>query len=282
MSTVIPPATIIRKKTFCTILLMFTFFLKVSAVDNDLSPEQMKWVDSLMGTYHIEYCCDTTANECIEKKPKCTIAPHLYEFASWMTGINAPPKNIIEQLNTRYEGFTTTKTADIDTSSLPSAGNPKAPVVIFVYASANCPTCKKTVGQLYHEVRFGQLDGKARLLVKPNGGGIGNIALYAAAAEGTFWKLFTALKKKHGTIKEESELLHFADSIGIATDGFKKRLKDPATKKLLAASREEAEVNEVKYIPEFYINGKRYRSSEYPYWVVDAALFEYEKLKKRK
>jgi len=264
-------------RSIVILLLIIALFSTVSALDNNLSPQQMQTADSIMEKYHIEYCCSTTANKCIVEKPKCTIAPRLYDFATWLVGINATPEDVIKQLNSRYEGFTSTKITAIDTAHLQPAGKPTSPVVIIAYVSANCPTCKREIGDLYNEVIFGKLWGKARLIAKPYGGGIGNKALYAAAAEGTFWKLFMALRKKKGTIKEEKDLIHFADSIGIATEQFKKRLKDPETEKLRAAGKEEGKRNGITYIPEFYINGKKYSSSKFAYWITDAALFEYGK-----
>jgi protein-disulfide isomerase len=133
------------------------------------------------------------------------------------------------------------------------------------------------VGDLYDSVTIGGLRDKAVLMAKPFGGGIGNIALYAAAAEGTFWKFFRALRKKRGAIKEEKDLLRFADSIGIASAAFRKRLKQPETAKLLTAAREEGKRNRIKYTPTFFINGKRYRSNKLAHWITDAVLFEIEK-----
>ena len=170
--------------------------------------------------------------------------------------------------------MTDTETVSIDTALLQRYGNPKAPVTIVAYASATCPLCKRLVGDLYDSLKFGCLKDKAVLIVKPFGENIGNTGLYASMEEGNFWKLFKALRTRKALVKDTSELLAFADSIGITTENFRKRLKDPRVQRRLIAAKEEGRRNGVKYLPTFFINGKRYRSYKDPQWMADAVLYE--------
>lgn len=238
---------------------------------------QMAVVDSIMKSFHIAYCCGTTTDKCIEEKPECTIADRLYTFADWISGFGAPPDTITRYLEIRYESFIDTETVPIDTAHLQCIGDPKAPILIITYISASCSSCKRVVGNLYDYVTTGKLNGTAKLIAKPFGSGIGNIALYAAAQEGTFWKLFLELRTKRGILKEEKDVMAVAESIGIASESFVKRLKDPETKKLLEASKAEGKRYEIKYTPAIYLNGKRYRSSKTAKWIADAVLFEIDK-----
>ncbi|MBN1761204.1 MAG: thioredoxin domain-containing protein [Chitinispirillaceae bacterium] len=243
------------------------------------TPDLLQLYNSVISTYKIPYCCGSTIQECVEKKPDCSIARRLKTFTFWMVDHTPPPtvENMREELDNRYNGFTTTATATIDTNRLPRIGNPKVPVTLIAYASSTCPLCKRVVGELIDSVKFGCLRNKAQLLVKLFGTNFGNCALYAAQDDGNFWKLFKALKERKSVIKEEKVILAFADSLGIVTDGFKKRFKDPRTQQWLIAAKEEGSRNGVKYIPTFFINGKRYQSYKDPQWVCDAVLFELEK-----
>ena len=258
----------------------FLLLITCTLLHAENAPDIFAALDSVINNFPVTYCCGTTLGKCIERKPECSIASHLKAFGTWMTlelDPPPPPDKVRKQLDSRYEGFTTKETAAIDTAHLQRAGNPKAPVTIFVYASATCPLCKRIVGELYDSVMFSGLKNSASLLVKPFGGGIGNIALCAAAEEGNFWKLFKALRYHEGVIKEEAALLELANSIGIATEQFKKRLEDPQLQQRLTANKEEGLRNGVKYIPTMFINGKRYRSYKDPRWVADAVRFEMEK-----
>jgi hypothetical protein len=271
---------ILTMKKSLSIPPLFSVFLFLVSTIYAADPvfNRMAVVDSIMQNFHIEYCCGgTTTDTCIEEKPECTIADRLYAFADWVSGFGAPPDTITRYVRKRYESFIDTETVAIDTTHLQCVGDPKAPILIIAYISANCSSCKRVIGNLYEIVTTGKLRGKAKLIAKPYGKGIGDIALYAAACEGTFWKLFLKLRIKRGILKDEKDVIAIAESIGIASESFVKRLKDPKTKKLLDASRAEGKRYEVKYTPTIYLNGKRYRSSKTGDWIADAVLFEIDK-----
>ena len=243
------------------------------------APDLLQIYTTALSTFQVPYCCGSTLKECAEKKPECSIAGHLKKFTFWMVDHDPPPtpEKIQEELAARYRGMTTTKTFPIDTANLPRYGNPEAPVTIIAYVSATCPLCKRVIGDLYDSLKFGSLKNKAQLMVKPFGTNMGNTALCASQADGNFWKLFKALRARKALIKESSEALAFADSIGIGTEQFKKRLKDPRLQQWLIAVKKEGKDNGIKYLPTFFINGKRYESYKDPEWVVDAILYELDK-----
>ena len=242
---------------------------------------QMAGVDSIMKTFHIDYCCNSTIAECIEEKPQCTITDHLYRFADWLSGFNAPPDSISKYMRIRYESLTESKTNIVDTAHMQRAGKADAPIVVVAYISANCPSCKRYVGDLYDSVTIGSLKGKAMLYAKPFGQSIGNRALVAAAAEGTFWKFFLALREKRGLLKKDEDVLHIADSLGIASKSFVSHLNAPETTQQLKANKKEGKRLNVKYTPAFFINSKRYTSHKRSHWIADAVLFELEKSRKQ-
>jgi protein-disulfide isomerase len=270
------------KYTFFAFILLF-FFTARAEYDN-LSVLQHRLLDSLLNSYRLDYCCGMAILPCLDLKKECAIARNFQSFAAWLVGTDPDPDpgKVKEQLDLRYNGFTTKETVTIDTTRLQPAGNPKAPVVIVAYVSANCPLCKRVVSALYDSITTGKsLDGKFMLVAKPIGSGIGNVALLAAGKEGKFWDYFRTLANEHSVLKEESDILRVAGKAGITSASFKKSLSDPTLSKRLTKYHEESLKNNVKYTPTFFINNKRYSSYKDPRWVVDAALYEYDRLKKK-
>ena len=164
----------------------------------------------------------------------------------------------------------------IDTTSLQLAGNPKSPVTIVAYISSTCNLCKHIVSLLYESVNTGTLKGKAKLMAKPFGTGIGDIAFFVANDDGKFWELLMKMKDVKTRYKE-NDIIQMLENIGIDSNRSIKLLKYKKFKELLTASRTEGVKNGVKVTPTFFINHKRYSSYKEPQWVIDAALYEYEK-----
>jgi len=262
---------------FSTVSTLLLSTHSIAAQNDQFS--KMAYVDSIMSTFQIEYCCSSTTDKCIKEKPQCTIAEHLYKFADWLSTFNAPTDSILKYLTIRYESFADTTICDIDTANLQRAGKADAPITIVTFVSANCPACKRSIGDLYDSVTIGGLNGKAKLYAKMYGGGIGNKALVAALAEGTFWKLFLALRHRRGLLKEEKDVLSLADSLGIASKSFRSRLNAPVTEQRLAAFKKEGKRLKIKYTPAIFINGKKYMSHKRAHWVTDAVLYEMERSK---
>lgn len=262
---------------FLTVSVLLLSAQSTAAQSNQFS--KMAYVDSIMSTFYIEDCCGSTTDKCIKEKPQCTIAEHLYEFTDWLSTFDAPTDSILKYLTIRYKSFADTTTYAIDTANLQRAGKADAPITIVTFVSANCPACKRSIGDLYDSVTIGGLNGKAKLYAKMYGGGIGNKALVAAMEDGTFWKLFTALRHRRGLLKEEKDVLSLADSLGIASKSFKSRLNAPVTEQRLAAFKKEGKRLNIKYTPAIFINGKKYTSHKRAHWITDAVLYEMERKK---
>ena len=155
-------------------------------------------------------------------------------------------------------------------------------MLITAYISANCPLCKRVVSALYDSITTDTLlSGKFALVAKPIGTSIGNVALLAAGKEGRFWDYFRTLANDHSVLKEEADILRVAQKAGITSATFQKNLSSSTLSKRLSAYHAESVRNEVKYTPTFFINNKRYSSYKDPRWVIDAALFEYDRVNKK-
>lgn len=260
--------------------LVFPFSNAVMALDDGLDKRQSVLLDSVISTFHIEHCCQASLKSCIKnKKNTCPIAEHLYEFSLWLVQHDNDRSKILEQLEKRYTGFITTKQHVIDTLQLQWAGSPAALVRITAYISSTCNLCKYIVGEILDSITDGTLSGKVKLMVIPFGTGIGDIALFAANSEGKFWELFKAMRENKARYKED-DVIRMGKGAGIAEKRLRNLLKKPEFRKMLMNARAEGSKNGVKVTPTFFINEKRYSSYKDPEWIIDAALFEFEKKRK--
>jgi len=250
----------------------------VNASDNVPDREKTSLLDSVISQFTVKYCCQSSLEACLKKKDSCTIATRLYDFANWLVQLDTGHINIMKQLEKRYEGFTDTTHYSIDTSRLKWAGSPEAPVRVIVYVSSTCNLCKLVTGEIYDSVRVGKLSGKVKLMIIPFGSGIGDIALYAADSDGRLWELFEAMRKNSTRYKEE-DILNMAREVGIEKKKFKQLLNNPRFRNSQISAREEGTKNGVEVTPTIFINEKRYRSYKDPQWIIDAALFEFDKIK---
>jgi hypothetical protein len=249
------------------------FLLSPSAAPDGLTPLQRARFDSVTSRVFIERCCHSTLSDCARKSDKCPPVRRLIEFAAWRCAEDSLTDRIVDHVEKRYRGFVAESTFTIDTAGAPCLGSPAARVLITAYVSATCNLCKRVVGDLYDSVAFGGLKGKARLLAKPIGDGLGERALAAAQTEGKFWGLLLVLRGIKTRLSED-QIVHLADSIGLPEGRFRNLLKDPGISKHLEANSIEARKNGVSLTPTLFINGKRYASFKDPRWVVDAALYE--------
>lgn len=259
------------------ILLLFIAVRGSAASSDTIIGPRSAVLDSIIGNYRIDYCCHTTISKCLAQDKGCAIAKHLKEFGEWLAGMNPEPAKFKEELDKRYAGFVSTTLCAIDTTRQKFMGDPKAPVKIVAYVSSTCNLCKYVVASIYDSIVAGSLKGKARLTAKPFGAGVGDRALCAANALGKFWDLFMAMRKIKTRLDQES-ILSMADSLGMPRKRFLPLLSDTTLKDMLSESRKEGSRNGVEVTPTFFINGKRYGSYKDARWVVDACLFEYQKM----
>ncbi len=239
------------------------------------SDGQSARLDSIAGEYYVKHCCGASIGQCVSLKgARCPIANHLYGFAAWLVEIECEPQKIMKQIGKRYAGFVDKHTFSIDTSAFEWAGDTSAPVAIVAYLSSSCNLCKHIVAALYDSVTTGSLSGKAKLMAKPLGTGVGDVALVAANTQGKFWSLLMAMREDKSRYSE-STVVRMGRSVGIDAAAFRAMLHADSLHETARRSREEGIRNGVRITPTFFINSKRYRSYKDPRWVVDAALYEH-------
>ena len=234
------------------------------------------------GKIHISYCCKTSLDSCIKMNKSCEIARKLNIFSQWLDTVNGakPCSLVINEIQKRYQTLTDTLICKIDLRNVPMAGSPKSKINLVMYVSATCPLCKKVYKDMYESVTNGELKDKARLGIKVINASTPNLALLAAAHFGKQSRLMLSLYDIKERISMELIIKKCAE-IGIPADSLNVYMNSNSIKTLAEASASEASVNDVKYTPVFFINGKPYHSYKDPQWVIDAVLFEYDKLKDR-
>ncbi len=258
-------------------LLTLLWINALFAFDDSLGIEQSALLDSIISTFRIEYCCGASLKTCLNEKNGCLIAVHLHDFSRWLVQKNINRVKIMEQLEKRYEGFTSTEQHAIDTSQTTWAGSLDAPVRIVAYVSSSCNFCKHIVGILYDSVTTHSLSGKIKLMAIPFGTGIGDIALFAANSQGKFWPLFNLMRNNKKRYKE-ADILKMAAEAGIEGRNMKKHLEKPEFHQMVSDARKEGAGNGVETTPTFFINEKRYSSYKDPEWIIDAAKFELHRI----
>mgnify|MGYP000126745031 CR=1 FL=1 len=229
-------------------------------------------LDSLKSSFFIQECCSTFLAPCLAKQPPCDLATRLLAFAEWLIPAVGSYSKAELELQRRYASLTTNDMHVIDTTIMPWLGDAKAATTIVIYVSANCGICKKVTTGLIEEVTEGRLKKTARLMIKPFGAGIGDLALIAATRKGKLWEFFDLIRLVETRLDEET-ILGAAEKSGINRNEFAAVLTDSSTRALLAACRSEGKNNGVEVTPTIFINGRRYRSYKDPRWVVDAAEF---------
>lgn len=269
------------------ILMMLTLALALhssisaQSYSDSLSSDAHAHLDSICAHFQITPCCSTTIKSCIEQRPGCSLAPRIKNFAAWMLLRGSDDATAIDEMQLRTTSLTPAQTLLIDTTMLPWAGNPAAPVTLVVYVSASCGLCKRVVAALYDSVTTGSLKNRAKLMAKPFGTGVGDLALFAAAKENHFWDYFIAVSRVTNRIDRDT-VIAIAKRTGISTTPFIKLLDDPKLHYALQASKAEGTRNTVTVTPTIFINNQRYRSFKDPQWVVDGVMGVYEQRYKKK
>ena len=238
--------------------------------------EQRRLLDSVVTTFVITECCDTTLGACMTITPVCPIAPRFYTFAAWLVFKKEPYEKCMKQLDKRYESFFGPDTFTIAPNSIPAAGSPQSPVVITAYVSASCPLCKKICVPLYQSVSAGGiLAGKAQLSLKPTTTGIGDKALMAAHAQGKFWEYFLSLEKEKRRL-DKHIVIRKANRLNADMKQFERNLTNNKLEEDLTQNRAEAIANGVSITPTFFIGTRRYQSYKDPQWIIDAIEYAYD------
>lgn len=265
------------------ILLLVTAFLSTAGGSTDttfsLTGSQKKTFDEVTASFPVFSCDSTPLARAVKSAPACLMAKHLFPFARWIASKGKTVDECKKELTDRQLSFSDSQRVSIDLTGVPIGGDTAAPVTVVLYLSGLCPLCKYVGCEMYREVTSGMLKGKARFAVKPCRSASADEAIVAAAHFQKPWEFLIALH----TIKirpDEPVLLKLADSLGIDSVRFKRYLNTRELQSVIERNSAEALRNGVTYTPTVFINGRRYHSYTDTRWVVDAALYENEALKR--
>jgi hypothetical protein len=250
-----------------------------TAATSPLTDSQQKTLDEVTASFPVFSCDSMPLARAVKNAPACLMAKHLFPFARWIASKGKTIDECKKELSDRQLSFSDPQRFSIDLTGVPIGGDAAAPITIVVYLSGLCPLCKYISCELYREVTSGMLKGKARLAVKPCRAARADEAIVAAAHFKKPWEFLIALH----TIKirpDEPVLLKLADSLGIDSVRFKQYLNTRELQSVIERNSAEAVRNGVSYTPTVFVNGRRYHSYTDPRWVVDAALYENEVLKR--
>jgi Thioredoxin len=237
----------------------------------------------IMKSQHPYDCCDDTIYNCLNQKPRCSLAYRLAENICSRVLKEQNKEKIVRGLSRRARSMMPGNEAKIDLVGLPVAGIEKAPVTLVEYACARCPYCAKITPKIYDVIVNGRLKGKVRMYFKSfpirshefsKETGLGFIT---ATRLGKFWEflLYTYEHFDNFCIKKQSD---WAESAGMERGEFEQTNLDPVTRKLLVDSKKEGIVNKVDATPTFFINGRKYVGDINYSELVDTLEEEYEKV----
>lgn len=204
------------------------------------------------------------------------LAIRIDSYLKWLIEENKDRNKILEELINRYNYFTSKKLYPLTPSAGGSIGRANAPVEIIFYISTSCQECLEEAVELYNSVENGQLKRKVKLFVEPFRNKFGEKALIAAAKEGKFWEYLKELAQNESKINMK-KLLNTAVTIGLNREKFKKDLTSNSTTSILKKAEKEAKKNNIIFSSTTFINRRKYQGSTDPKWIIDAALYEYQR-----
>lgn len=207
-------------------------------------------------------------------------SPQLHNFRKWLIEVDKPCSSIVSGLEERIQSLSDTTRFTIDTSGLTFSGDSAAPVEIVMYVSLSCPLCKRLYSELFDSVTTGNLQGKAKLAIKPFGINIFNSAMVTASQ----WGKQSDLLRAVSLIKERLSLemvLRVVDSLKIPAESFRFRMENQSTLEYIRKSHQEASQNGVTMTPTMFINSHRYKSYKDSRWVAEAAEILYRRLSEK-
>jgi glutaredoxin len=226
----------------------------------------------IMASEYLYACCDDTVSRCLEARPTCRLAVRIAENVCRRVAAGQDETRIRRALSRRARSMMGGgEPPEIDLSNAPVFGPAEAPVTVVIYACARCPYCSKLIPALYEAVSDGSLQGDARLAFRifPIRGhehsteaGLG----FAAAVEmGHFWP-FMLESYRHFDRYSLDRQLEWALEVGLDREEFSERMRDPAIRESLVASKKEGLVNGVEETPTIFLNHRR--------WVGDLSIEE--------
>ena len=241
-----------------------------------LLPWQQTEFDSICASFRIAACDSGSIHEACKRRDP--LALHLEKFARWLVAKQTNYDGCMRDLQRRYECLAASGASPININDLPVAGDQKAPVLITLYVFDLCPACTYLFVQLHWEVTHGALKGKARLAAK----------LFDERADSTtkarfsrFWYYIAAFNDVPIARDDRKMPIPIVDNTNKWPPAYKKMVYDLKFRTRPVAFREQGS-KEASINPPIFINGKRYRGYNNPQWVADAALYEFDELRRHR
>jgi protein-disulfide isomerase len=254
------------------------------ASHSGLTAKQRQLVDEVLSSYHPYECCTQSLGACLREQTVCPLAARLERAVVRMAAAGLDRPRIEAALAHRQATMGREQpSAKIALDERFRAGNPKAAVVLAIYACPRNPICAKLIPDLYREVTAGRLKDKVALHYRPffptgdeNALECGR-GLYAAAYQGQFWPYLLHLCLERESLKKTT-MRDWVGSHGLDRCIFDHTCDQPGTATWLAASREEGVANGVTSAPTAFVNGRRIHGELELETVVDLLEEEHERV----
>ncbi len=235
-----------------------------------LNDKQRRTAEKILSSEYLYDCCDDTVGRCLEAQPTCRLAVMIADDICRRVAAGQDETRIRRALSRRARSMMGGGTpVEIDLATAPVFGPAEAPVTVVIYACARCPYCSLMIPALCEAVNAGALQDHARLAFRifpirgHENSTEANLGFAAAAAMEGFWPYMLYAYRHFDDYSGERQL-EWATAVGLDRDEFSARLRDPATRETLVASKKEGLVNVVEETPTVFLNGRR--------WVGDLAI----------
>jgi len=256
--------------TILVLLLIATTAMAQTATCAALNDKQRLTAEEILTSEYLYDCCDQTISRCLEAQPTCRLAVWIADDVCRRVAAGQDETRIRRALSRRARSMMGGGAqAEIDLAAAPVFGPDEAPVNVVIYACARCPYCSKLIPALYEAVDDGALKDHARLAFRifPIRGHEGSteagLGLEVAVGTDRFWPYLLHAYRNFDDYSAE-RLLEWAAAVGLDRDDFAARMRDPAMREALVASKKEGLVNGVEETPTVFLNGRR--------WVGDLAI----------
>jgi len=256
--------------TILVLLLIATTAMAQTATCAALNDKQRLIAEEILTSEYLYDCCDQTISRCLEAQPTCRLAVWIADDVCRRVAAGQDETRIRRALSRRARSMMGGGApAEIDLAAAPVFGPDEAPVNVVIYACARCPYCSKLIPALYEAVDDGALKDHARLAFRifPIRGHEGSteagLGLEVAVGTDRFWPYLLHAYRNFDDYSAE-RLLEWAAAVGLDRDDFAARMRDPAMREALVASKKEGLVNGVEETPTVFLNGR--------HWVGDLAI----------
>lgn len=244
--------------------LLFAAAAAEAAPCDRVPKERRGLLEKLLRSTHPYDCCDETLDRCLKQKSVCKLARRLRDDLCRRVARGDEEKKIRLALDRRARSMTpTARRARHDLTAVAVAGDPRAKVVVVVYACARCPFCSKVVPELHRLASSSGLKGKLAVYFRPfpisghRGSLEGGLAFLAAQRLGRFWPYLLLLYAEYDRFTIP-KLADWAAAVGMDRAAFAREMAAPATRKLLVEAKKEGLRNQVDATPTLFINGRQY------------------------